>query len=130
MNDIINTFLVSSIPAIITGIISYLTTNKKAKTQIASLVENNKHDIEKLMKQHQIDIEALKEKSQLEADKSEQEHRHKIQVMELEHRNALEINEKEQSNAAMYGVLSEVLKKPQLLQEFVEIAKNPAFKKK
>lgn len=126
MNDIINTLLVSSIPAIIT----YLTANKKSKTQIASLIENNKHDIEKLMKQHEIDIEALKEKSQLEADKSEQEHRHKIQIMELEHKNALESNEKEQSNAVMFGVLPDVIKDPQMLQRILDLANNPAFKKK
>lgn len=130
MNEIIITLLVSSIPAIITGIITYLTTNKKAKTQIASLVESNKHDLEKLMKQHEIDIEALKEKYQLEADKSEQEHRHKMQIMELEHKNALESNKKELSNAAMFGVMADVIKNPQMLPGLMELANNPAFKKK
>lgn len=130
MNEIINTLLVSSIPAIITGCITYFTTNKKAKIEISTLVESNKHDLEKLMKQHEVDIDALKEKYQLEADKSEQEHRHKIQIMELEHKNALESNEKQQSNAAMFGVMPDVIKNPQILKKIMELANNPSFQKK
>ena len=61
MEEILNTLLVSCVPAIITGIISYLTANKKAKAEIATLQESNKHEIEKLMKQHEVDIESLKE---------------------------------------------------------------------
>ena len=63
MEEILNTLLVSCVPAIITGIISYLTANKKAKAEIATLQESNKHEIEKLMKQHEVDIESLKEKN-------------------------------------------------------------------
>ena len=78
MEEILNTLLVSCVPAIIAGIISYLTANKKAKAEIATLQESNKHEIEKLMKQHEVDIESLKEKHQLETEKCEQEHKHKI----------------------------------------------------
>ena len=56
LEEILNTLLVSCVPAIITGIISYLTANKKAKAEIATLQESNKHEIEKLMKQHEVDI--------------------------------------------------------------------------
>lgn len=130
MQEIINTLLVSCIPAVITGVVTYLTTSRKAKTQISSLKESNKHEIEKLMKQHEVDIESLKEKHQLEIEKSEQEHRHKIEIMEIEHRNALESKEKEQSNAAMYSVMADVIKDPSKLQGLLELANNPALKKK
>ena len=115
--------------AIITGIISYLTANKKAKAEIATLQESNKHEIEKLMKQHEVDIESLKEKHQLETEKCEQEHKHKIEIMQIEHKNALESNEKQQSNAAMFSVMTDIIKEPQKLQGLLELANNPAFKK-
>lgn len=130
MQDILNTLLVSCIPAVITGIVTYLTASRNAKTQIASLQESNKHEIEKLMRQHEVDIESLKEKHHLEAEKSEQEHRHKVEIMDIEHRNALESKEKEQSNAAMFGVMADVIKDPSKLQGILELANNPAFKKK
>lgn len=130
MQDILNTLLVSCIPAVITGVVTYLTASRNAKTQIVSLQESNKHEIEKLMRQHEVDIESLKEKHHLEAEKSEQEHRHKVEIMEIEHRNALESKEKEQSNAAMFGVMADVIKDPSKLQEILELANNPAFKKK
>jgi hypothetical protein len=43
LKEILNTLLVSCVPAIITGRISYLTANKKAKAEIATLQESNKH---------------------------------------------------------------------------------------
>ena len=130
METIINTLLVSCVPAIITGIVTYLTASRKAKTQITSLEENNKHEIEKLMRQHEIDIESLKEKYQLESERSEQEHRHKMEIMEQEHKNALESREKEQSNTAMFGLMTDVLTDPKKLQGLLELANNPAYKKK
>ena len=130
MEGIINTLLVSCIPAVITGVATYLTASRNAKTQIASLQESNKHEIDKLLRQHEVDIESLKEKHHLEAEKSEQEHRHKVEIMEIEHRNALESKEKEQSNAAMFSVMADVIKDPGKLQGILELANNPAFKKK
>lgn len=129
MQEIVNTLLVSCIPAIITGIITYMTANRKAKSEIVALQESNKHDIERLMKQHEVDIESLKEKHQLEIEKSEQDHQHKIEIMNLEHKNELESNEKQQSNAAMFSVMSDVITNPQKLQGLLELANNPAFKK-
>lgn len=129
MQEIINTLLVSCIPAMVTGVVTYMTASRKAKTQITSLEENNKHEIDKLMRQHEIDIESLKEKYQLEAERKEQEHRHKMEIMEQEHRNALESREKEQSNTAMLGVMTDVLTDPKKLQGLLELANNPAYKK-
>ena len=119
LEEILNTLLVSCVPAIITGIISYLIANKKAKAEIATL-----------MKQHEVDIESLKEKHQLETEKCEQEHKHKIEIMQIEHKNALESNEKQQSNAAMFSVMTDIIKEPQKLQGLLELANNPAFKNK
>lgn len=130
MQEIINTLLVSCIPSVFTGIITYLTANKKLKAEIATLQESNKHEIEKLMKQHEVDIESLKEKHQLEIEKSDQEHKHKIEIMQIEHKNALESNEKEQSNAAMFSVMTDVIRDPQKLQGLLELANNPVFQKK
>ena len=129
LQEIANTLLVSCIPAVITGIITYMTASRKAKAEIATLQESNKHDIEKLMKQHEVDIESLKEKHQLETEKSEQDHKHKVEIMQLEHKNALESNEKQQSNAAMFGVMSDVITNPKKLQGLLDLANNPAFKK-
>jgi len=49
MRDIINTLLVSFVPAVITSFVSYLVASKKAKTEIIALQESNKHEIEKLI---------------------------------------------------------------------------------
>lgn len=130
MENWIGTLLVSCIPAIITGVITYMTTSKKAKTEIQSLVQSNRHEIEKLMKQHQIDIESLKEKYQLEAEKSEQEHRHKVEILQIEHQNALESKDKEQNNAAMLGVMTDIISNPQKLTSLMELAQNPLFQGK
>ncbi|MCM1253794.1 MAG: hypothetical protein NC321_13320 [Clostridium sp.] len=129
MQEIMSTLLVSCIPAIITGIVTYMTARKNARTQIISLEESNKHEIEKLMRQHEVDIESLKEKYQLEAERSEQEHRHKVEIMEIEHKNALESREKEQSNAAMFGAITDIIKDPSKLQGLIELANNPALRK-
>lgn len=130
MESIMSVLLTSCIPALFSGVISYLIASKQAKAEIATLQESNKHEIEKLMKQHEVDIESLKEKHQLELEKSEQDHKHKIEIMELEHKNALESNEKEQSNAAMFGVIGEVIKDPQKLNGLIELANNPKFHQK
>ena len=53
-----------------------------------------------------------------------------MEIMEQEHRNALESREKEQSNTAMLGVMTDVLTDPKKLQGLLELANNPAYKKK
>lgn len=37
MQEIVNTLLVSCIPAVITGVITYMTANRKAKSEITAL---------------------------------------------------------------------------------------------
>lgn len=130
MESIISVFMTSCIPAIISGIVTYIITCKKAKNEIMKLQESNKHEIEKLMKQHEIDIEALKEKHNLEIEKSNQDHKHKLELLELEHKNALESKEKELSNAAMFGVMADLLRDPKKLSGIMELASDPRFAKR
>ena len=58
------------------------------------------------------------------------EHKHKIEIMQIEHKNALESNEKQQSDAAMFSVMTDIIKEPQKLQGLLELANNPIFKNK
>ena len=59
MNEFIQTLLISCIPAIVTGVVTYLVAHKNASAQIKVVKEQNKHDLEKLMEQHKIDIDSL-----------------------------------------------------------------------
>ena len=61
--DFIKTLLISCIPAIITGAVTYLVAYKNSIAQIKVVEEQNKHDLDKLMEQHKIDIDSLKKKS-------------------------------------------------------------------
>ncbi|MFI3214720.1 MAG: hypothetical protein R3Y24_15505 [Eubacteriales bacterium] len=129
MQEIINIFVVSCVPASITGLLSYLSTNKKAKLQIQKLEESNKHEIEKLMKQHEVDIDALKEKHQLEVETSKQDHVQKMEIMKLEHQIALEGKSKDKSDTVMFSVMENVIKNPESLEGFMKLIENPIFKK-
>ena len=110
MQEIFNTLLVSCIPAVITGIVTYMTASRNAKTQIASLQESNKHEIEKLMKQHEIGIDNLKETHKLELERKQQEHDLKIKEMKIECDNEILKHEKELENQAKYGVMGDLFK--------------------
>lgn len=129
MESVFSILITSCIPALISGIVTYVITCKKAKDEIMKLQESNKHEIEKLMKQHEIDIESLKEKHNFEIEKSNQDHKHKLELLELEHKNALESKEKEQSNAAMFGVIADLLTDPKKLSGIMTLADDPRFKK-
>ena len=100
MKEVIQNLLLSCVPAIITGIIAYISSCKSAKSDLSKLKEENLHDIEKLkeqnshdidklMKQHVIDIDALKEQHKLELEKSEKEHQHKLEYMQKEQENKM-----------------------------------------
>ena len=47
MNEFIQTLLISCIPAIVTGVVTYLVAHKNASAQIKVVKEQNKHDLEK-----------------------------------------------------------------------------------
>ena len=61
MVEFLKTLAIACIPAIITGIVTYIVARKNAASQISIIKEQNKHDLEKLMEQHKVDIEHLKE---------------------------------------------------------------------
>lgn len=108
MKEVIQKLLLSCVPAIITGIIAYISSCKSAKSDLHKLKEENLHDIEKLMKQHEIDIDALKEQHKLELEKSEQEHQHKLEMMQKESELQLIRNKKEQENAITSALAGQV----------------------
>ena len=51
-------YIVSVVVAIISGVFSYMQASRKCRTEIDSLKESNKHEIERLMQQHKLDIES------------------------------------------------------------------------
>ena len=57
MVEFLKTLAIACIPAIITGIVTYIVARKNAASQISIIKEQNKHDLEKLMEQHKVDIE-------------------------------------------------------------------------
>ena len=69
--DFIKILLISCIPAIITGAVTYLVAYKNATAQIKVVEEQNKHDLDKLMEQHKIDIDSLNNKSEEKTIKTE-----------------------------------------------------------
>ena len=49
MVEFLKTLAIACIPAIITGIVTYIVARKNAASQISIIKEQNKHDLEKLM---------------------------------------------------------------------------------
>ena len=82
MNDFLQTLLIACIPAVVTGIVSYLVAHKNASSQVKIVQEQNEHDIKKLMEQHKVDIDSLKEKYRLEAEEKDREHVRKLELMQ------------------------------------------------
>lgn len=74
MVEFLKTLAIACIPAIITGIVTYIVARKNAASQISIIKEQNKHDLEKLMEQHKVDIEHLKEAHRLDMEAKEQDH--------------------------------------------------------
>lgn len=60
MVEFLKTLAIACIPAIITGIVTYIVARKNAASQISIIKEQNKHDLEKLMEQHKVDTEQIR----------------------------------------------------------------------
>ena len=103
MNEFVQTLLISCIPALVTGIVTYLVAHRNASAQIKVVKEQNKHDLEKLMEQHKIDIDSLGKQHQQELEKMELEHKHKLELIAKESENNLSQN-------LMTGLLGEIMK--------------------
>ncbi|MFQ9979216.1 MAG: hypothetical protein ACLRVE_06525 [Finegoldia magna] len=122
MNEIIKTLLIACIPAIISGVVSYLVAHKNASAQIKVVEKQNKHDLEKLMEQHKIDIDSLNKKHQQELEKMELEHQHKLELIEKENENALGQN-------LITGVMGEMMKMPEVKSQISKGIRQSSTKK-
>lgn len=120
--NFIQTLLISCIPAIITGAVTYLVAYKNAASQIKVVKEQNKHDLDKLMKQHNVDIDSLNKKHQQELEKMEIEHKHKLELAEKENENNLNQN-------LASGMISEIMKMPEIKSEIAKGIKQSSNKK-
>lgn len=109
MVEFLKTLAIACIPAIITGIVTYIVARKNAASQICIIKEQNKHDLEKLMEQHKVDIEHLKEAHRLDMEAKEQDHKNKLELQQKEFENSLLKQQKDGENAmateAFKGVL-------------------------
>ena len=122
MIDFLQTFLISCVPAIITGTVSYLIANKNSVAQINVLKEQNKHDLEKLMEQHKIDIDSLNTKHQQEIEKMVIEHKHKLELLARESANNIGQN-------VLSELLGETMKMPEVKAEIVKSIRQSSNKK-
>ena len=122
MNEFVQTLLISCIPALVTGIVTYLVAHKNASAQIKVVKEQNKHDLDKLMEQHKVDIDSLNKKHQQELEKMEIEHNHKLELIEKENENKLSQN-------LFSGMMSEVMKMPEIKSEIAKGIKQSSNKK-
>ncbi len=113
MSEFVKTLLIACIPAIITGIVSYLVANKNAVAQIKVVKEQNKHDLEKLMEQHKVDIDSLEKQHQQEIEKMELEHKHKLELMAAESENNF-------SQDLMNTFVGEIIKMPETKAEIAK----------
>lgn len=116
MEEIVQTFLIALIPAVI----SFAAAVIVERMQIKSLEDQNKHDIDKLMKQHEIDIDNLKEKHLLEMKVKEKDYQHQLELKQKEYDNELLIRQKESENAqaiegikGVFGVMGSALNTPE-----------------
>ena len=108
MNEFWQTFLIAIIPSTITALLSFFASWKTSNTQIKTIKEQNKADIEKLIQQNKVDIESLKEKHVLEMELKDKEHDHQIELIKLQHYNEIkkdEENVKNQFAANAFGSL-------------------------
>lgn len=108
MNEFLQTLLIACIPAVVTGIVTYLVAHKNASSQVKIIQEQNKHDIKKLMEQHKIDIASLKEKYRLETEEKDREHTRKLELMQTEYELKLKQQESEAENTAKYGAMKDL----------------------
>lgn len=91
--DFWQTLLISAVPALLTGIISYLAAAKKANIEIKSIQEQNKADIEKLIEQNKVNIKELQEKYKLESDLKEKEYAHQIELLKIQNQGEMKKEE-------------------------------------
>ena len=72
--EAIKTLLVAAVPAIISGLISFVLAKSQAKAEVKKLQLANEHEIERLMEQHKVDIDSIREQHRLEMESKEKDH--------------------------------------------------------
>lgn len=105
MDEFTQTLLIAVIPACITGVISYFASRNTSKTQVKTIIEQNKADIQKLIEQHKVDIDALKEKHKLDIELKEKEHLNQLEIIKLQHDNDL----KKEEESAKYQMAANAI---------------------
>lgn len=105
----LNTLLVACVPAIISGVLSFILAKSQAKAETRKLQLANEHEIEKLMEQHKIDIDSIQEQHRLEMELKDKEHQHKLEIIQKEHENELIRKESELENAAKYNAAGNIM---------------------
>ena len=122
MDEFIQTLLIACIPAVITGVVTYLVAHKNATSQINVLKAQNKYDLDRLMEQHKIDIDSLERQHKQEIEKMEIEHKHKLELIEKEKENSLNQN-------LMSGLVAEITKMPEVKAEIAKGIRKSSRKK-
>lgn len=107
--EIIKTLLIACVPAIISGIISFILAKSQARSETKKIQMANKHEIEKLMEQHKVDIDAIREQHRLEMESKEKDHQHKLEIMQKEHENELIRKTSELGNTAKYNAAGSIV---------------------
>ncbi len=107
--EVLKTLLISCVPALLSGIVSFILAKSQAKAEINQLKIANEHEIEKLMEQHKVDIESLREQHRLEMDAKDRDHTHKLEIMQKEHENELIRKESELENTAKYSAMGSIM---------------------
>lgn len=122
MVEILQTLIVSAIPAIIAGLTSYYGSKKKAESEIKTLQIQNKNELDRLVEQHKINLESLTAAHNLEIEKSDCEHKHQLEIIKLNHQNELQRKSKELEDTAKFQATSNLTSEliPQLFTMFME----------
>lgn len=107
--ETIKTLLIACVPAIISGVISFILAKSQAKSEMRKLQLANEHEIETLMEQHKVDIDSIREQHRLEMESKEKDHQHKLEIMQKEHENELIRKESELENTAKYSAAGNIM---------------------
>lgn len=99
----LETLLIASIPALLTGIGSFFLAKIQSKSEINRLKISNEYEIEKLIEQQKINIESIREQHKLEMDSKDKEHKYKLEILQKEHENEIIRKEKELEDGIKYG---------------------------
>ena len=105
-------YIVSIVCAAISGIVTYISSQRQTRAEI-----------QKLVKQHELDLETEKER-----------HRHELELQALSHKHQLEIQEKEFMNRLgsdmMNTVITEAMKLPETRKQISQGMANAGKKRK